>query len=140
MRLAHPSVSKIRDRGSVSIITITGTFFSILKVLQECIERPGLISTWEAELEAIWPSEVIPALFCHAASCGSLAAVKYFIDCGYKANIRYLMYAGITITSYSLVAISISSILCCLQAWVCEAMCVCILYSNSIGLIPSYIL
>jgi len=36
-----------------------------------------------------WWSEMIP-LFLYASSCGSLSAVKYFIDCGYKPNIRYI--------------------------------------------------
>jgi len=60
-------------------------------MLKECVEggRECTTPRWHRRMKKDWWSEMIP-LFLYASSCGSLSAVKYFIDCGYKPNIRYI--------------------------------------------------
>ena len=69
---------------------LTIIILSILKALEERLERPGPPSQWQSALRNKWRSEVVPPLFLHASFCGSLTAVKYFISNGYKPTMMYV--------------------------------------------------
>lgn len=71
------------------------TPLSILKAMKERLERRGPPITWELSLRNKWRSEVIPPLFLHASSCGSLTAVKYFINNGYEPNMRCIIHMSV---------------------------------------------
>jgi len=71
------------------LIGCTKGCIDILKVVKGQLERPGPPVTWQSALRDKWRSEVVPPLFCHASSCGSLIAVKYFIDDGYQPNMSH---------------------------------------------------
>ena len=64
---------------------------SILKTFQSLVDggRQATAPQWHRELMTEWPDKVV-TFFLHASSCGSLGAVKYFIDGGLKPNLRYI--------------------------------------------------
>lgn len=71
---------------------------SILQTLKTCIDG-GRVTTkpgWHRKLKSEWWSKVVP-YFLYACSCGSLDAVKYFIDSGREPNIRYILISAVLI-------------------------------------------
>jgi len=62
---------------------------SILKTFKSCVDEGKKCTApkWHRKLKKEWWSEVVP-YFLYASSCGSLDAVKFFIESGQKPNIR----------------------------------------------------
>ena len=63
---------------------------SILKTLQTCVDERRKDPRQQHQLKTEWWDKMVPC-FLHASSCGSLDAVKYFIDSGKEPNIRYII-------------------------------------------------
>ena len=71
---------------------------SILQTLKTCVDkgREAIPPQWHRRLKTNWWSKMVP-YFLYACSCGSLDAVKYFIDSGREPNIRYTLITAMLI-------------------------------------------
>lgn len=74
------------------------SFTSILNTLKNYVGRGTnpIAPLWHHKLKTDWWSKVTPC-FLYAASCGSLVAVKYFIDNGLEPTIWYIVSSTLEI-------------------------------------------
>ena len=71
---------------------------SILNTLKKYVDRGTnpIAPLWHHKLKTDWWSKVTPC-FLYACSCGSLIAVKYFIDNGLEPTIWYILFSTVLI-------------------------------------------